>query len=339
MSFTIVDPESGIHRLLSPVDAVNAVSFGDRWRGGVLNLVDNASDQATADHYALQWGKTVGFQSFAQGNPSAMQATPGKQLGWPRFFKEVRESARFKTVRVYDAGCGFGGLLDELFASPIPEGLVYVGADIHGSLTDIKRPVGAGPGQVTLLRWDIGEKLPVVELFDVVICRASIHHTKEPHRTFDRLAEVLAVGGRIAISAYARKGNLREAVDDGLRNVIKQLAPSDAMLVGRELAIFGRALQRASARVTIDEDLKWLGIEAGDYPLHGLIYEHLLKCWWNDAFDTQYSAVVNYDWYHPTYAFRYAFDEIARWFECNGIQINHSNSTTFQHFADGVRSA
>ena len=340
MSFTVHDPVSGNSLQLGADPQRNAETFGARWQAGVLDLVGTPVDQATADHYELQWGESVGFQNFAQKNPQAMQATPGKQMGWPRFFEEVREMARHKSVRVFDAACGFGGLLDELFADPIPEGLIYLGADIHGSLANIKKPKSAAPGQITLMRWDIGEVLPVEEPFDVVICRASIHHTREPHRTFDNLVSRLSRGGgRIAISAYARKGNLREAVDDGLRAVIKPLGPDVAMKIGRELALFGRALQRTGARVTIDENLEWLGIKAGEHPLQSLIYDHLLKCWWNDAFGEDYSAVVNYDWYHPTYAYRYAFDELSGWFDKNHIQVNHSHSTSFQHFIDGTRKA
>jgi hypothetical protein len=137
MTFTIVDPASGAPRLLTGENAANLSAFGGRWKNGVLDLIEAPCDQATADHYELQWGSEVGFQNFAQKNPQAMQATPGKQMGWPKFFREVREMACSREVRVYDAACGFGGLMDEFFADPIPQGLIYLGADIHGSLADI----------------------------------------------------------------------------------------------------------------------------------------------------------------------------------------------------------
>lgn len=337
MNITIIDPKSGQVHPLSANDETNEAIFGARWHHGVLDLIDTPEDKATADHYELQWGSEVGFQAFAQNNPKAMQATPGKQMGWPLFFHEVRELAREREVRVYDAACGFGGLLDEFFADPVPEGLVYVGADVHGSLASIRIPPGVRSGQITLLRWDIGERLPVLEPFDVVVCRASIHHTKEPHRTFDNLVSVLKPAGRIAISAYARKGNLREAVDNGVRAAISPLPPKEAMRVGRELALFGRALQETGAVVGIAEDMPWLGIKAGEYPLQSLIYDHLLKCWWNDAFGESYSTVVNYDWYHPTYAYRYTLDQLKTWFDKNKIRLTCTQSTPFQHFLEGVR--
>ena len=323
MNFKIKDTAANITMKLGSDAVLNASTFGKRWQNGVLDLVGIPNDEATADHYELQSSGEVEFQNFARANPQAMQATPGKQMGWPRFFHEIREMARSHEVRVYDAACGFGGLVDEFFADPIPQGLIYLGADIHGSLADIRRPDGARAGQVTLVWWDIGERLPVLEPFDVVVCRASIHHTRQPDRTFDNLASVLKPGGRIAISAYARKGNLCEAVDDGLRTVIAPMAPRDAMSVGRELARFGQALQRSGAHITIDKDMPWLRVKADEYPLQALICDHLLKCCWNDSFDEDYSIVVNYDWYHPIYVYRYFINDIEVWFVKNCIFSQH----------------
>jgi len=83
--------------------------FGARWQNGVLDLVGSPEDSATASHYEPQWASEVGFQNFARHNPAAMKVTPGKLMGWPRFLHEIHEAGRARTVRVYDAACGFGG--------------------------------------------------------------------------------------------------------------------------------------------------------------------------------------------------------------------------------------
>ena len=68
-----------------------------------------------------------------------MEFTPGRQMGWPDLF-EASARAREIPTRIYDAACGFGGIMDELFRDPVPEHLLYVGADIHGALGDIDVP-------------------------------------------------------------------------------------------------------------------------------------------------------------------------------------------------------
>ena len=68
--------------------------------------------------------------------------------------------------------------MDDSFGRPCPRGCDIVGTDIHGSLSTIKRPMWGIAEQTAFLRWDIGHKLPMSGQFDVVICRASIHHTE-----------------------------------------------------------------------------------------------------------------------------------------------------------------
>lgn len=339
MTLTIIDPADQSRKVVASDEETNARTFGGRWRSGIIDLVGSVEDEDTARHYEYQWSREVGFQDFSRANRAAMGSTPGRQMGWPAFFQSVRDRAATRQTRIYDAACGFGGLLDEFFADPVPEGLLYVGADIHGSLADIVRPKGARPGQVTILRWDISEPLPVAEPFDVVVCRASIHHTRDPFATFRNLVKVLKPGGRIAISAYARKGNLREAVDDGVRSAVAGMAPADAMAVGLEFARVGKALKETGAVIDIPEDLPWMGVKRGKYPIQQFIYDYVMKCWWNEMFGEKYSSVVNFDWYHPTYAYRYRVEELLKWYDECGIAVSDVQSTTFQHFIDGTKRA
>ena len=193
-----------------------------RQSSGILDLIEGDWDQ-TADHYTEQWGPDSDFQAFARQNPEAMRFTPGRQLGWPMLFESIRTRALDIPTLVYDAGCGFGGVLDALFAEPSPCSLYYLGADIHGSLATVRRPERVGLDRVRLVRWDISRPLPFRQKFDFVICRASIHHTVEPRTTFKSLVASLAAHGTIAISAYTTKSRPREAIDNSLRAEISRM--------------------------------------------------------------------------------------------------------------------
>jgi hypothetical protein len=105
--------------------------------------------------------------------------------------------------------------MNKLTASPNPEGLVYFGMDLHGSLDDIERPPNAA-----LIQGDITKPAGSSDPFDYILCRAAIHHTPDPVATYRTLASQLAFGGVIAITAYAKKAPMREAVDDELRHQI-----------------------------------------------------------------------------------------------------------------------
>ncbi len=306
---------------------------------GYLDLLGEDHRDATGDHYSLQWGETLGFLEFLQEHPGAKRVMPSADLGWNALFATIRERAQRQPVRVYDAACGFGGIADALLRDAGGSRLEYVGADIHGALADIpgRIPGLAGPG--LLLRWDIGLPLPVATAFDYVLCRASLHHTPDPRRTFASLAGHVAPGGTLAISVYNRKGAAREAVDDALRSVVAAMPEAEAFAACREFAVLGRALQTVAAPVHVPEDLPILGIRAGEHQVQSLIYYHLLKCFWNDLFGERFSTLVNYDWYHPPFAFRYRLDEVLPWFEEEGLEVVETTTIPVQHYLVGRRPA
>lgn len=159
-------------------DATDLSQLKNRIFGSSIDLIDGINDSHTAEHYSLQWGAAVGFQDFARRNPNAMEFTPSRQLGWIALFEHIRARAREMPTRVYDAACGFGGIMDQLFHDPVPEHLLYVGADIHGAPGDIQVPKKARVDQILLFRFDISSPLPPLpsqlEAFEVAVVLVSM---------------------------------------------------------------------------------------------------------------------------------------------------------------------
>jgi SAM-dependent methyltransferase len=289
----------------------------------------------TAGHYTLQWGGKLGFLEFIQNNPAAKSVTPASRLGWGTLFEEIRSQASQRTTLVYDAACGFGGIANELIDQSTAAHLNYVGADIHGALDVIARKIPQFARCGLLLRWDISAPLPVEERFDFVICRAALHHTPDPRAAFRSLCAALKRGGTIAISVYSKKSLCREASDDALRNIISKLPEEQAFEVCRQLTALGKALQAVSEKVVIAQDLPLLGVRKGEHAVQELVYYNLLKCFHNEQFGEQYSTLVNYDWYHPEFAYRYDRAEVEGWFKENGLAVLESQSIEVQHYVTG----
>lgn len=305
---------------------------------GVIDLMGETSTM-TAEHYSLQWGSEVDFGSFYRQKRSDLTAMTSRQMGWPALIASIRDRARVEAVSLLDAACGYGGLFGDLFEDPAPSKLTYLGVDIHGALASIARPAGAGPDRALFARWDMSEPLPTNHLFDVVICRAAIHHTPDPRRTFRNLSERLAPGGTMAVTAYAKKPPMREASDDALRDRIVPMSPTDALALVRQFTTLGKDLQASDATIEITEDLPFLQIKAGRYGVQEFIYDHFLKCWFNPSFGERYSDIVNFDWYHPPYAYRYQVGEVEEWFTENGLDVIDIQTTKAQHYVLGRRRA
>ena len=49
----------------------------------------NDKQKQTAEHYTYQWGNEIG--EFLRTNQEAAKVTPGKQMGWPELFEEIRK--------------------------------------------------------------------------------------------------------------------------------------------------------------------------------------------------------------------------------------------------------
>ena len=285
----------------------------------------------TADHYTKQWGSELDFKSFVKSNPEAAKAMPSRQLPWQELFDRIRLAAVDKPTRVYDAACGFGDIMNSLTAGQNPTGLNYLGVDLHGSLDTIKRPSNA-----TIRQGDITRPVNGAGLFDFIVCRAAIHHTPNPPETYRTLVSQLAPGGTLAITVYAKKAPMREAVDDELRRRIIPMDNDTAFAVSNQITTLGRDLQSSGGTITIQSDLPFLRIKAGSYKVQDFIYQHFMKCWHNPEFSELHCDLVNFDWYHPPYAYRYELEELIDWAKSNKLTVTRTASTEAQHYVEAV---
>jgi SAM-dependent methyltransferase len=291
----------------------------------------NDGVRKTAEHYTKQWGAELDFKSFTLANPAATLSMPSRQLPWQQLFDRIREEAQTRPVSVYDAACGFGDVLRSLVQPPNPVSLDYTGADIHDALSTLNPPPNA-----RLIQWDISNPLPHAATFDFIICRAAIHHTPDPEKTYRSLVSQLAPGGTLAITAYTKKSPMREAVDDEMRRLIVPMNNDEAFSVSNEFTRLGRDLQACDGMIEIASDLPFLGIKAGRYTVQGFIYNHLMKCWHNPAFSERHCDLVNFDWYHPPFAFRYEMSELERWASEAGMTVTKQAGTEAQHYIEAV---
>ncbi|MFY3629502.1 class I SAM-dependent methyltransferase [Achromobacter xylosoxidans] len=292
---------------------------------------DDQSTKRTADHYSKQWGKDLNYQGFVEANPEAAMVMPGRQLGWADLFDEIRARASVGPISVLDAACGFGDVTRRLYESPMPAHLEYVGADIHGSLDTID-----APAEAKFVQWDISNPLPGSQKFDYVICRAALHHTPDPAKTYSSLVSQLKPGGKVAVSVYAKKAPMREELDDAFRAAIVPMGNDEAFAVANQFTRLGADLQACAGEIRITQDLPFLGIKTGTYSIQEFIYDHFLKCWHNKNFSSEHCDLINFDWYHPTFAYRYSAAEAVAFAERNGLEIVRFTSIKAQHYLEAM---
>ena len=191
-----------------------------------------------------------------------MELTPGRQMGWPDLFEAHprtcagRDNSRFMMPPAASVGSWTSYFVIRSQASALRWSRHPRRPRRHHDCQKMSRD-----DQIFLFRFDISAPLPVGEPFDFVICRASIHHTPDPARTFDSLVRAVGPQGHLAITAYAKKGRLRELNDDALRDAFAQTVKCRMECEWRTSSPrWARRSKQVSETVKIERDLEWLGI-------------------------------------------------------------------------------
>src|SRR5439155_2803615 len=202
---------------------------------------------------------------------------------------------------VLEAGTGTGVDTDLLTRNF--DGLLF-GIDISNAI-DVAYERFRDVDQVALLQADLGSLPFRPGFFDFISCDQVLHHTPDPPLNFKRLVNLLRPGGYILLYVYRAKGPIREFADDYLRGKLTQAPLQDCLAFSEKITRLGRNLSRLQVAVEIEDDIPELGLQRGTYEVQRLVYDHVLKCFWNEDYDFLTNVMVNFDWYRPIHAFRY----------------------------------
>jgi len=157
------------------------------------------------------------------------------------------------------------------------------------------------------------------EFFDIIFSNGVIHHTPDPGKAFQNMCSHLKPGGLIGIYVYNVKPFLREMADKAIRKVTTDMSFEECMEFSGKIKELGKSLQKFKDDIEIAEDIPVLNIKKGKYNLQKFIYDHFLKCFYNEEMGEDISVLINQDWYHPKYASHHKREEVSRWFEENSI--------------------
>ncbi|HHH28322.1 MAG TPA: class I SAM-dependent methyltransferase [Polyangiaceae bacterium] len=327
--------ESKVQQLVSPESAEALTLNVDERRG---DDVVSGSLAAGDRRYAIESGiprfvptdvmddQTV--QSFAQKwekHDYYRRHTAGFYTQWyvDRYGFETEEGLRGFLAgkkNVLDAGTGSGRDAAN-FARLTEEPTQVWGVDTAFiSLQRASKEIG--DARIGFVNADINQLPFPDEFFDVISCDQVIHHTPEPRATFANLRRKLAVGGTICCYVYRKKAVIREFVDDYVRDRVADLPIDEALEAMTGITALGKALAELDQTLELVEDIPVLGIKKGTYDLQRFVHYNIMKCFHNADFDDFTNNIVNVDWYHPRYCFRYTPDEFRAWFD-EGWEIQH----------------
>jgi SAM-dependent methyltransferase len=156
-------------------------------------------------------------------------------------------------------------------------------------------------------------------VFDFVIADGVLHHTPSTKSSVQAIVKQVRPGGQVFFYVYRRMGAARAFCDEYLRSHLSKLTPDECYAACEGLTELGRELSRVKAAVHLERGIPELGIPPGDHDVQRLVYYNFVKCFWNDAFDHETNNMVNFDWYHPHFAWQHTEDEVRGWMAELGI--------------------
>jgi arsenite methyltransferase len=153
----------------------------------------------------------------------------------------------------------------------------------------------------------------------VIVSNGVLHHTPNTKNALKNIVKKLKSEGHCLFYVYKKKSPIREFADDYIRQEISDISPQQSLKQMESITKFGKDLTKQKITIKISEDLPLLGIKKGKYDLQRFIYNHFFKCFWNDEWGFDYSNIVNFDWYHPKFAWRHSKKEIKDW--CKELKL------------------
>lgn len=209
-----------------------------------------------------------------------------------------------------DAGCGLGREVSRF--CDVNPAATAIGAELSDCAALAYEKVKAFPN-AHIVQADL-MNLPFRKAsFDLILSEGVLHHTPDTRAAFKNVCDHLAPGGELAIYIYRIKPLLRELADEHIRQATTAMNEEQCWNFCRHLTSLGQTLKKLEGRITIEEDIPLLDIEKGAYGIQEFIYRYFLKCFWNDGFSFDENNLVNFDWYHPHYAFRHTPEELHEW--------------------------
>lgn len=274
----------------------------------------------TADTFGYKWKKEESYAS------DKMNQSAAKWLVDRYGFKDLDDMRSFfaSRSRILDAGCGAAfsaclWLTPEWNAGSSAE---WVGLEISEAV-DVACKRLKGIPSLHFVQGDILSPPFAPESFDAIFSEGVLHHTPSTRDALASLTRLLRRGGEMMVYVYRRKAPVREFTDAHIRAALSPQPPKEAWEALRPLTELARQLTELKANVTITEPIPYLGIEPGTYDLQRFLYWNFLKLFWNEEFTFEENLHVNFDWYHPRYAWTHTEEELRAWCQELGLEIHH----------------
>lgn len=225
-----------------------------------------------------------------------------------------------RRLRILDAGCGAGVSALLLFGDLLRDH-DYIGVDISDAVRVAEDNFSDAGIPGTFVQADITNLPDELGQFDIIFSEGVLHHTDSVEATLAHLATRLVSGGHFLLYVYSKQAPVREFTDDHIRDAIRDLPDEQAWEALLPLTQLGKALGDLNIRITVPEDIPYLGIEKGEHDLQRLFIYKICKAYYQPDYTLDEMNHINFDWFRPLNCHRHTPNEFADFCAHAGLAI------------------
>jgi SAM-dependent methyltransferase len=213
---------------------------------------------------------------------------------------------------VLDVGCGSGRWTYAMAML----GANVVAVDFTDSAVDITREVTKDLPNVDVIQANLFRLPFKADAFDFIVSWGVLHHTRNTHCAFQKVAPLVRSGGTFHIMVYERRSPLKVFGTELLRRALRRLSPELRYRVCGHLVV-----------------RNWWLVQL----LRGFVA--CVPVWeLTDRFDAEAAQFGLYDWYSPRYNHLHSIGEVKRWFrEAQFAETHVTTPIKFRRWLDVVR--
>jgi arsenite methyltransferase len=275
--------------------------------------------EQTKEAFGFKWSKRDTYESEAVHKAHYAWLIQRYCNNDPKMLDKWLAGGR-KTI--LDAGCGAGWSGFIFFGDYIKDH-DYIGLDISSAAQVAEQRFKEKGLPARFIQADLVNAPIEDESVDLIFSEGVLHHTDNTENAICRLAKKAKIGGRFMFYVYVKKSPGREFTDDWVRNQLLPLDDETAWERLKPLTSLGIELGRLNVTVDVPEDVPMLGIKKGPIDVQRLFYWHFCKMYYRPEYSFDENHHINFDWYRPINCHRHTPEEVRRYCERAGLEIEH----------------
>ena len=245
-----------------------------------------------------------------------------------------------KRIKFLDVGCGHGHLFKIYFSKYIKK-LDYVGFDVHPDLQrtfNFLKPLFSKYKKKPIIVRASMNKIPknkIFKNFDFVWADGTLHHSDSVESGINQISRVIKSGGYFIFWIINKQKPLRKITDNFFRDVSEKIKnpkkyENELEEISRLSIAFGKSL--GNDKVRIRKNIETLKLNPGTYKLQEILYDYIIKLFYNKSLSFKRHVNVHWDWFRPPLYHQTSTKDLKRYLKKNKFIITSHTEKTNGHF-------